>query len=435
MRAAYEGRRETVPHRSAGNLPIGRESCPQREGEAVAKQRTDAEQQVADLLLTAKKSLHLSVAFLTRMDGTTQHLEVVESSVPFLFKEGVVQSQDTTLCQAIMDKKLPAVMPDLKDFPHAMTLPASRMPRIRSYVSVPVVLSDGTVYGTFCAAGLTSDKALTKRDQSLMDVLAQAAAVILEPGVRERTRRTEILDRLQPVMEGGGPLVVLQPIVDLVSNVRVGAEALSRFPAAWGKAPDVCFAEAHSVGVGDELELQALAGAARHLEVVPGYIAMNISPATMLTPEASELLDRLPLDRVLLELSEHDRVEDYDALMAVLTPLRLRGMRLAIDDVGAGFSSLRHIVLTAPDVIKLDRTLIDGVGADPVLTTLVRALVAFGHDCDSRVVAEGVETEQDAAALRSLGVDYGQGWLFGRPAPAQDLSEPFPVAAQAGLPR
>jgi EAL domain-containing protein (putative c-di-GMP-specific phosphodiesterase class I) len=399
----------------------------------MAKERSDAEQQVAALLLTAKKSLHLSVAFLTRMDGTTQHLEVVESSVPFLFKEGVTQRQDTTLCQAIVDKKLPAVMPNLKDFPFAMTLPASRMPRIRSYVSVPVVLSDGTTYGTFCAAGLTSDKALTKRDQSLMDVLAQAAAVILEPGVRERTRRTEILDRLGPLMALGGPLVVLQPIVELATGVRIGAEALSRFPPAWGKAPDVCFGEAHSVELGDELELQALASAAEHLDLVPGYIAMNISPATLLTPAAAELLDRLPLDRVLLELSEHDQVEDYDALMAVLTPLRARGMRLAIDDVGAGFSSLRHIVLTAPDVIKLDRSMIDGVSADPVLTTLVRSLVSFGHDCSSQVVAEGVETAADAAALLTLGVDYGQGWHFGRPAPAADLMAPAVPASQVAV--
>jgi len=395
----------------------------------VAKQRTDAERQVADLLLTAKKSLHLSVAFLTRMDGTTQHLEVVESSVPFLFKEGVTQRQDMTLCQAIIDKKLPAVMPNLKDFPYAMTLPAARLPRIRSYVSVPVMLSDGTMYGTFCAAGLTSDKALTKRDQSLMDVLAQAASVILEPGVRERTRQAEILERLRPVMAGGGPLVVLQPIVDLASGVRVGAEALSRFPPAWGKAPDVCFQEAHSVGLGDELELQALAVAAEHLDLVPGYIAMNISPATLLTAEAAELFDRLPVQRVLLELSEHDQVEDYDVLMAVLGPLRRRGVRLAIDDVGAGFSSLRHIVLTAPDVIKLDRSMIAGVSSDPVLTTLVCALVAFGHGCNAQVVAEGVETEPDADALRNLGVDYGQGWHFGRPAPATDLMRPFPVAA------
>jgi EAL domain-containing protein (putative c-di-GMP-specific phosphodiesterase class I) len=389
----------------------------------VGKRRTEAAQQIADLLVTAKSSLGLSVAFLSRLDGTTQHLEVVESSVPFLFKEGVTQRQETSFCQAILEGKLPAVIPDVKSYPEAMKLPAARLPRIRSFVSVPVVLSDGTLYGTFCAAGLTSDKGLTKRDKSLMSVLAQAASVIIEPGVRESARQSEIEERLAPVIAGGGPLVVLQPIVDLGTCGRIGAEALSRFPREWGMAPDVCFEEAHSVGLGDRLELLALERAAAHLAHVSGYVAMNVSPATLLAPECTALLDRLPLERVLLELSEHDQVEDYDALTAVLFPLRARGMRLAIDDVGAGFSSLRHIVLTAPDVIKLDRSIVDGVHADPVLTTLVGSLVQFGHGCNAKVVAEGIETDMDANALRALGVDYGQGWYFGRPGPAEDLAE------------
>src|ERR687889_2626019 len=172
----------------------------------MGRKRSDAEQQIADLLQTAKKSLRLSVAFLSRLDGTTQHLEVVESSVPFLFQEGVTQVQETTICQAILDKKLPAVIPDLKDFPAAMKLPAARMPRIRSYVSVPVTLSDGSLYGTFCAAGLTTDKDLTRRDKALMDVLASAAAVIIEPAVRSQERRREIEDRLTPLMAEGGPV-------------------------------------------------------------------------------------------------------------------------------------------------------------------------------------------------------------------------------------
>jgi EAL domain-containing protein (putative c-di-GMP-specific phosphodiesterase class I) len=387
----------------------------------VAKHRSEVEQQVGELLQTAKDSLRLSVAFLSRLDGTTQHLEVVESSVPFLFREGVTQPQVSTLCQAILDKKLPAVIPDLKAFPEAMKLPAARLPRIRSYVSVPVVLSDGTLYGTFCAAGLTSDKALTKRDKALMDVLAHAASVIIEPGVKQRAREAEIESRLAPVLAAGGPVVLLQPIVALATAVRVGSEALSRFPVEWAKAPDVCFAEAHSVGLGDRLELLALARAAEHLESVGGYVSMNVSPGTLLTPGCSDLLSRLPLDRVLLELSEHDQVEDYDVLRSVLDPLRELGMRLAIDDVGAGFSSMRHIVLTSPDVIKLDRSIVAGVSTDPVIRTLIRSLVAFGHDCETYVVAEGVETPDDAAALRELQVDYGQGWHFGRPGPAEDM--------------
>jgi len=388
----------------------------------VGRQRSAAEQQIAELLQTARTSLRLSVAFLSRLDGTTQHLEVVESSLPLIFRDGITQKQETSFCQAILDGRLPAVIPDVKAHPLAMTLPTARIPRIRSYVSAPVVLSDGSLYGTFCAFGFTSDKELAERDEALMGVLASAASVIIEPEVRSQARRSEIEDRLAPLIADGGPVVALQPIVDLATGERIGAEALSRFPADWGMAPDVVFAQAHSVGLGDRLELLALERAAEHLDRVDGYVAMNVSPATLLTPECGDLLGRLPLRRVLLELSEHDQVGDYAALTTTLAPLRAEGLRLAIDDVGAGFSSLRHIVVTAPDVIKIDRSIISGLDTDPVLTKLVRSLVEFGHGCGVRVVAEGVETATEAAALRTLAVDHGQGWYFGRPGAPEALS-------------
>jgi EAL domain-containing protein (putative c-di-GMP-specific phosphodiesterase class I) len=398
------------------------------------RKRSAADQQIADLLVTAKKSLDLSVAFLSRMDGTTQHLEVVETSVPVLVQEGAKVPQDTSFCQAILDGRLPAVMPDVKQFPVAMALPSARIPRIRSYVSTPVHLSDGSLYGTFCAFGFRSDKELGKRDEALMKVLASAAAVIVEPEVRDQERRTEIEGRLDPVVAEGGPLVLLQPIVGLDSGARVGAEALSRFPADWGRTPDVVFAEAHSVGMGHALEVQALERAAEHLDRVGGYVAMNVSPATVLTPGCTELLRRLPLDRVVLELTEHDAVEDYDRLSAALAPFRAAGLRLAIDDVGAGFSSLRHIVVTAPDVIKLDRSIAAGVATDRVLSTLVGSLVTFAHGSGATVVAEGVETADDATALRALGVDHGQGWHFGRPGPPEALALPAPRTPVDALP-
>src|SRR3712207_7642280 len=84
------------------------------QGGHVRRQRSESERQIADLLQTAKKSLRLSVAFLSRMDGTTQHLEVVESSVPVLFHDGIQQEQKSTLCQHVLDGELPAVMPDMR---------------------------------------------------------------------------------------------------------------------------------------------------------------------------------------------------------------------------------------------------------------------------------------------------------------------------------
>jgi EAL domain-containing protein (putative c-di-GMP-specific phosphodiesterase class I) len=399
--------------------------------------RTDAEQQIADLLHTARKSLGLSVAFLSRLDGTTQHIEVVDSGIPELGAEKFTQPQATSLCQSVLDGRLPVVTPDLEAHPEAMQLPGAQVFGLRSYVSVPVVLSDGALYGTFCAAGLTAHDELSPRDEALMDVLASAAAVIVEPGVRSEALRSGIEHRLGPVIAAGGPVVLLQPIVDLATGARVGAEALSRFPAEWGMAPDVCFAEAHSVGQGHVLELLALERAAAHLDRVTGYVAMNVSPATLLTPGFGELLGRLPLPRVLLELSEHDPVEDYAALAAVLDPHRAAGLRLAIDDVGAGFSSLRHIVTTAPDVIKIDRSIVSGLDSDPVLTQLVLSLVTFGHGCGVQVVAEGVESRAEATVLRDLGVDHGQGWFFGRPGPPEalgDVALPAVPAPRAALP-
>jgi EAL domain-containing protein (putative c-di-GMP-specific phosphodiesterase class I) len=385
-------------------------------------QRSEAEERVGELLRTARGALNLSMAFMTRMDGTTQHLEVIESSMPLIFKDGNKQNQETSFCQAIWDGKLPAVMPDVRKFPLAMSLPSAKMPRLRSFISVPVILSDGTRYGTFCGAGFTSDQEMNKRDKALMEVLAQAAAVLIEPEVRERARRDAIMERLGPVIQAGGPNVVVQPIVKLATGQRIGAEALSRFPAEWKMAPDVCFSEAHSIGVGSQLELMAIYTAGQHVHRLDGYVSMNASPAVLLMPECITLLSAMPLDRVILDLSEHDPVEDYDELAAVIAPLRAAGMRLAIDDVGAGFSSLRHIIVTNPDMIKLDRTIVAGVHTDRVLRTLVHSLAEFGHACEATVVAEGIETAEDAEILATLGVDAGQGWYYGRPAAVEVLA-------------
>jgi EAL domain-containing protein (putative c-di-GMP-specific phosphodiesterase class I) len=422
------GARRAAPEPAAGTFapPPVQEPPP-----ALAKLEAEADAQVRELLATARQALGMSVTFLSRMDGTTQHLEKVDTSIGVLFKEGYRQEQDLTLCQAIREGALPAVIPDLREHPEAMALPAARFPRLRSYVSVPVVFSDGTTYGSFCGAGLTTDRGLAERDRALMDVLARAAAVVLEPAVRDRARVAALLERLAPVVAAGGPVVLLQPIVDLATGRRVGAEALSRFPAEWSAPPDACFADAHDVGLGAAMELMALERAAAHLPEVSGYVSMNVSPAVLVSTACRDLLQRMPLDRVLLELSEHDPVEDYVALREALAPLRAAGLRVAVDDVGAGFSSLRHIVEMRPDVLKVDRSLVDGVAGDPVLRELVVSLVTLARSLGADVVAEGVETVEDADALRGAGVPAIQGWLAARAAGPDELLDVYPAVLPA----
>ncbi len=131
-----------------------------------------------------------------------------------------------------------------------------------------------------------------------------------------------------------------------------------------------------------------------------------------------------PADRLVLEVTEHVRVEDYAALGSALRQLRLSGLRLAIDDAGAGFASLQHIVRLAPEGIKLDRTLTNHIEVDRARRALTSALISFASQTGATIVAEGIETRAEVEALRALGVAYGQGYFLGRPGPLEAADPP-----------
>jgi len=218
----------------------------------------------------------------------------------------------------------------------------------------------------------------------------------------------------------------LQPIVDLATGRVVGAEALARFPDR--RSPDVHFAEAEGKGVRVELELAAAAVALARLGELPAgrYLTVNVSPATAMSPRLAALLRTAPVDRIVLELTEHAPVEDYPALEAALASLRERGMRIAIDDAGAGFASMRHVLALRPDVLKLDISITHGINSDVRRRELVRAMVAFSRATGCTLVAEGIETEDELDAVRALGVRCGQGFRLGRP--AREAAGPWQIA-------
>jgi EAL domain-containing protein (putative c-di-GMP-specific phosphodiesterase class I) len=208
----------------------------------------------------------------------------------------------------------------------------------------------------------------------------------------------------------------LQPIVDLTTGSVVGVESLARFSDA--RSPEAWFAEADSVGLGLDLELAFVrAGLARLAELPPhAYITLNVSPAAAASPELAEALTEAPRGRVVLEITEHSAVVDYPSLEHALDGFRYGGVRIAVDDAGAGFASLRHVLLLHPDVVKLDASLTCGIDADPHRRALVAAMVSFARAAECTLVAEGIETPEELAAVRALGVDCGQGFHLGRPA-------------------
>jgi EAL domain-containing protein (putative c-di-GMP-specific phosphodiesterase class I)/AmiR/NasT family two-component response regulator len=263
---------------------------------------------------------------------------------------------------------------------------------------------------------------------------------------REAGRLSQQVERIRRVLAGEGLTMVFQPIVDLQEGRISGVEALSRFSAEPKRGPDVWFAEAAEVGLQAELEMTAARAALAELDRLPGdaYLSVNLSPETVLSPQFRDLLPPDRSERIVVEVTEHAPVEDYEALAGALADLREGGGRLAVDDAGAGFASLRHILRLAPDIIKLDVSLTRGIDADEASQALADALAAFASRIGATIVAEGIETPEELAALRELGVSHGQGYHLARPGPLpveKELpaslaqltgAQPLPRAAAAG---
>ncbi len=226
----------------------------------------------------------------------------------------------------------------------------------------------------------------------------------------------EIRSRTREVIHSGGVRPVYQPIVDLGRCRVSGVEALARFPSE--PPPQQWFKDAERVGLRHELETAAVAAALTGLPTLPSdaYLSINVSPETLLRKrDLGRLLAAAPLERIVIEMTEHAAVDDYDQLNHALEPLRQAGARLAVDDAGAGFASLRHILRLTPEIIKLDISLTRGIDGDRPRRALSYALVAFARETRTTIVAEGIETGAELRALRDIGVTHGQGFLLARP--------------------
>ena len=151
------------------------------------------------------------------------------------------------------------------------------------------------------------------------------------------------------------------------------------------------------------------------------YVAVNSSPAFVLSGALPELLQSVDVSRVVLELTEHASVTNYRELTDALAPLRALGLRIAIDDAGAGYASMRHILNLEPNLVKLDISLTRGIDKDRKRRALASALIAFARETDVGIIAEGVETSEELLTLQSLGVKRAQGYYLARPKPLAEL--------------
>ncbi|MGA3146559.1 MAG: EAL domain-containing protein [Acidimicrobiales bacterium] len=211
---------------------------------------------------------------------------------------------------------------------------------------------------------------------------------------------------------------VVQPVVRPADQLIVGYEALARMPLEPVRPPDWWLAKAEQFGLRRQLEVACLAAAAE-LGPIPEerLLFVNLSPSLLADPAAIQVLDDLP-DRLVIEWTEQEAVADYCLLRHDLEPWLARGVRIAIDDAGAGYSSLRHVIELTPDFLKLDRELVRDLGTDKNRRALVSAMVAFARDVGTSVIAEGVESETELDILCDAEVHLVQGYLLARPGPA-----------------
>jgi len=387
----------------------------------------DVAEALERLLATARAQLGMEIAYISELTAGEQVVRYAVGSGS-LIAPGGRWPLEVTLCQRMLDGDLPAVIEDTKEHPAA--LPVSDL--VRSYVGVPLALPDGTRYGTLCTADSQPNRALTPRDEIVLRVLADAAGELLARHRSVQERRTEVVQRIDRLLAGGrepGIESVYQPVVALTDGAWWGAEALSRFPGG-SSSPQRWFAEAAEVGAGPDLELAAAARAVRALDSVPGTLALNFSAATIATPGFARLLDGLPVSRLAVELSEQDVASDPDGLSAALRRHRMRGLHLAVDGAGSGMSSLRSVLQLAPDLVKLNLSLVRGLAEDAAAQALGAAVLLFAERIGATVIAEGIETPGELDALRDLGVPYGQGRLI---CPPVDLVA-WPPGTAAELP-
>lgn len=369
-------------------------------------------------LEAVRAHLGMHVAYISEfIDGRTFFREVDAPGFERLIKPGDSMSLDDVYCRHILEGRLPELIPDTLANPLAASVKTMIDMGCRAHISVPIALPDGRTYGMFCCMSAQPEPSLNARDLKMMRAFADITALQISRDQDVIRKRESTVARIRQILEGDELTIVYQPIVRLSDERIMGFECLSRFSGSEKWTPDVWFKLAASVDMGVDLEIAAIKKAIATLHCFPEdlYITLNASPEAMQSDTLRDCVLGTSIKRIVLELTEHATIDNYTELLEAIRVLRRKGARLAVDDAGAGYSSLRHILALRPDIIKLDISLTRNVNSDPARSALASALVHFAKATKSQILAEGVETALELHALQKLGVASAQGYYLGRP--------------------
>jgi EAL domain-containing protein (putative c-di-GMP-specific phosphodiesterase class I) len=381
-----------------------------------------ADTHIRRMLQIVRTHLDMDVGFVSEFVDGRRVFRQVDARVASPVKEGGSDPLEESFCQRVADGRLPELMPDAAQNPVAAAMPATKELPVGAHMSVPLKLPDGRVFGTFCCFSFTPNLSLNERDLRILRAFAAIAADFIHEELELQREAALKRERIEWTIAQASFHIRYQPIFRLHDETVAAFECLARFEGEPYRSPDKWFAEAEELGLAAELELAVVRKALEGLAQLPKDILLtvNFSPATIMTRGFEELFRTFPLERVVIEVTEHAAVANYQELAARLHPFRLRGLRLAVDDAGAGHSSFRHVLDLRPDTIKLDMSLTRNIDRDSGRQALAGALAMFGRAMGSQIVAEGVETDAELDALRRVGVTKVQGYLTGRPMTLSD---------------
>ncbi len=368
--------------------------------------------QLSRIMELARHQLEMDVVAISEFAAERQVFRaLLGDAESFGMRSGGGPLLGEAYCKRMSRGLLPNDVSDTAADPRTAGLPFTASAGIGAYLGVPVCLSDGSLFGSF-ACFHHEPHELGERDVRFMRLLGDLITAEIE-ALRERD---ESRVRIARLIESATLDIALQPVFDVHDGRFLGAEALARFPAAFGSTESV-FQSAAAVGLSVPLERLALGSAITVVDSMhpDQFLAVNLTPQVAF--ELAATGEKRPdlLSRLVLEITEHAAIPSYADLRRALLPSRELGLRLAIDDAGAGYASLKHVVELEPDIIKIDRSIIEGVSRDRARRSAVSAFVLLALDIGAYVIAEGVEREDDLEAVRDLGVDAAQGYLLAKP--------------------
>jgi EAL domain-containing protein (putative c-di-GMP-specific phosphodiesterase class I) len=382
---------------------------------------------IEQALAGLRTHLGVEIAYVCRFAGE-EMVEVTHlcSDLEIAFQPGFREPVEQSYSWHVLEGHMPEVLPDAAADDIAGSLGITAGLPVGCHLAQPLYLSNGSAWGCVCAVGLVPDPTLNQRDHAVLRAFASQVLERIERILEEDEERAATEARVEEMLDGSAITIFHQPIYALDGNEPVGVECLARFPNTNKRGPADWFDDAEKIGKGVELELAAVRSALETLDHVPDgkFATINVSPQTIVSGELEALLEGMNRDKLVIEVTDCQQVHIYAAMIEKMPQLKQLA-RIAMDHVGTGYSSLRHVAEFQPDFLKMDMTLTCDVDSDPARRALIGAMVELAREIGCEVVAEGVESAEERDAMAALGVSFGQGYFFARPLPV--------VAAQQHL--